>query len=164
MIFDGTKDIGMSFDGDILVENGDFRIISGYDWAKREINKVLRTENPEWTNHSSVGAGLESFVGQTNTRDVADDIKLAISRAAERQGFLFPANLEVRVVPTGINSIQIFLNINADGTKTTVGELIFDFRKGALKVPIDELQVSATKVEYDRRHKKNDNKYLNRRR
>ena len=37
-----VRDIGMSYDGDLMLHNGELMIISGNEWLKREINKLIR--------------------------------------------------------------------------------------------------------------------------
>tara|TARA_Y100000310_G_scaffold207634_1_gene208166 strand:+ start:362 stop:862 length:501 start_codon:yes stop_codon:yes gene_type:complete len=130
-MFEKMRDIGMTWDGDILFdESGDPKLVTGNEWVVREINKRVRTENPDWLNHPSVGAGVESFVGRPNTQTLGLEIEFAIKKALTVDAFLMPASIEVDTVPTSPTSIAVFITVGIPGQTRLVTQLIFDVARG----------------------------------
>ena len=138
MVLDGLIDIAMSLDGDLLVDQtGDLRIINGEEWFKREINKIVKTDNPEWETHPNIGASLSKFIGKINSRSTAKDIEHSIRTGVGEQ---FPEwALDVRVVPTSKDSVRVFISFLMQGGTSNILELSFDFSTGALTAGSDPL-------------------------
>lgn len=133
-----SLDIAMTLDGDLKISsNGDLEIASGVDWLIQEINKVVRTTNPQWKTHPTIGAGVGEFIGQQNTKDVADELAAKIRdslRAAEV--VVLPDDVSVEVVPTGITTAVVYISVLSGGLSTPVTKLIVDYDKG-IAIPQD---------------------------
>ena len=138
-------DIAMTLDGDLKVaDNGDLEISSGTDWLIQEINKVVRTTNPLWKTHPTIGAGVGEFIGRQNTKDVADELAGKIKdslRAAEV--VTLPDDISVDVVPTSATTAVIYISVLSGGYSTPVTKLIVDYDKG-IAIPQDEEEPLAT--------------------
>jgi len=163
MIYDGFTDFAMSYDGDLIVKDGDIAYISGIDWLKREINKILRTTNPEWAGNPTAGADLCNFIGAPNTRETATDIKETITRALDRQGLIVEGEVDVRVVPVSLYNVQILIHLIADGERTQIADMVFEYNGAGVRTnTYDPIAVNAKDLNYDSMHNKNKNKYLER--
>ena len=140
-------DIAMTLDGDLKISpSGDLEIASGTDWLIQEINKVVRTTNPQWKTHPTIGAGVGEFIGRQNTRDVADELSSAIKdalRAAEVVSL--PDDVSVDVVPTSATTAVVYISVLSGGLSTPVTKLIVDYDKGiAIPQDIEEPLASAS--------------------
>jgi hypothetical protein len=143
-LFPTKTDVKMTLDGDLTVGgNGDFELTNGFDWLAREINKIVRTVNPLWTIHPTIGAGVESFIGRTNDRETADNLRSEIMDAVERSGILQPGqSVDVEVVPLSMESVSVYVNVNATGISKELFKLIVDYRSGlTAEIPDDAERV-----------------------
>ena len=133
-IFDGRTDIMMTLDGDlVLSSNGDLLLTSGFDWLAREVNKIVRTVNPEWQAHPQIGANIEQFGGRENSREVGLQIQRQLKAALDRSDILEAGqSFSVRVVPTDLYSVGVVISVSGTETSTTLSKLIFNFQNGTI--------------------------------
>jgi hypothetical protein len=146
-LFPTKNDIKMTLDGDLAAgANGDFELTTGSDWLAREINKIVRTTNPLWRIHPTIGAGLEGFVGRNNDRQTAEDIRQEIVDAIDRSKILqTDQTVSVDVVPISMHEVAVYINVSATGISREVIKVIVDYRSGiAVEVP-DETERIAPK-------------------
>ena len=167
-VFLGEIDIMMSLDGDLAVDGtGDLKLTEGFDWLVREINKRVRTINPEWKGHETLGADIETFAGRANTKEVADEISRRITDSVSSWGLDSPGAIQARVVPTGPSSVNVFIFIDLMGIRYNLTRVIFDFDNGVVQPVTDPEAYTTTIVEDDSTfdpavHSVPDNKYLKR--
>jgi len=135
-----NTDIMMSLDGDLVIDgNGDLAMTTGFDWLTREINKIIRTVNPTWRKHPSIGAGVEQFIGRENTREVASSLRKEIVDALLRSGLLGPTDIPiVDVTPISAMTVKVFISVQSYGLVTAVTTLIVDYDSGVLQDVPDE--------------------------
>lgn len=162
-LFPGMRDIGLSLDGDLMFDdNGDVATVSGDDWVVHEINKRIRTSNPGWVLHPSVGAGIEDFVGRPSTKSLGLQIEHAVRRSLTVDGFLLPGAIVVQAVPTSLTSISVFVTVTAPGGQSVVTNAIFDVRNGIVRKMDKTASIIQTPT--GARHQDTTNKYALRRR
>jgi len=130
-IFPDKTDLFQTLDGDLVVTaNGDLALVSGFDWLAREINKVIRTINPQWFHHPTIGAGLEEFVGQPNTRAVANQIERRVLDAIYRSSIPNTERIGVQVIPVDLDVVTVIVYFDAD-VRITLSKTIMDFKNGS---------------------------------
>jgi hypothetical protein len=102
--WDGDYAIGP--DGDLKDTSDDF-----LSSLEQEIATVVKSEVGDWQLNPLIGATLTDFLGEPNTREngklIEDRVRFKIIDA----GIVAPEDLSVRVVPTGIHTLMIMINV-----------------------------------------------------
>jgi hypothetical protein len=122
-IYTGMWDVLLGYDTDLHFENGDLMLSNGIDYIEREIYKLLITEPGDWKASPKIGCTPNVFTGSQNTREVGKRIESFLTDGLKDT--VFPGQVSVRVVPTGYESIMIFVDIMMQNYE--VDSLIFDF-------------------------------------
>jgi hypothetical protein len=135
-MYEAIRDIKMTLDGDIAIENGDIAITSGEDWYLREANKRLRSGR-DWKHHPSLGADLSRFTGEPNSRDTGRRIREAVAHSLGQDAIHLPATLDIKVIPTSKETINIVVAIDGVGQRTVVSHLSVNIESGTF-VPVQE--------------------------
>ena len=138
-VFRGERDIKMSLDGDLMLgDDGDLAMTEdSFDWLAREINKRVRTNNPNWRFHPNIGANLEYYVGLLNTEAVAKRIRQSITRSLEINDIGFHGSWDIQVFPISNDTVSIIINLNISGISVMLTKLIYDYSNGNVQ-PIEE--------------------------
>lgn len=159
-VFDLINDIALTYDGDIVIdEDNDISLINGIEWFKREVNKIIRTNLREWRSEPDIGANLNDFTGNNNTRNTAAEIRKKILEAITIDNFQFPGEFDVRVLPTSNDKLSIYITYNVIGESHSIGKLIYDLDRG-ISLPIyDEFDNKTQKLK-PKYNKETKNKYL----
>jgi len=126
-----SPDFDQSIFGDLVMDNNDvIKVTEDRDVAIRNIciNRIKAMED-DWEAFM-VTANLESFVGQKNTREIAEKMKEQIILAMTFDSFLLPNELSVDIVPIDETSVGILSEIDNVGTIS----LIFDYYDGVTEV------------------------------
>ena len=126
-MFAGKTDVAMSLDGDIMVKDGDLRICDGFEWVYREVNKRIRTTNPSWKTYPTIGASLRDFYGKPNNEATAREIRQRIKSCLDQDNISYPGEFAVRVIPTGKDSISIYIYLILPGTKVELYKFIYSY-------------------------------------
>lgn len=158
-IFDLINDIALSYDGDLIIdESQDLLLISGIEWFKREVNKIIRTNLREWRSEPDIGANLEEFIGSVNSKETAESIKLKLLEAITIDNFQFPGQFEVKIIPVSTDKLTIYITYNIIGENYAISKLIYSLDSG-VSIPInDELE---KEIKIQPQHVKEvKNKYL----
>lgn len=159
-VFDLINDVALSYDGDLILDdNGDLQTISGIEWFKREVNKIIRTRLREWRSEPDIGMDTEDFTGRINSRETAVDIKRRILEALTIDNFQSPGQFDIQVVPVSSNEISIFITYNIMGESYSVSKLLFNLDRNISQPITDEL-VSETQNTMPNKKKEVNNKYL----
>lgn len=104
------RDLKFSSIGDLVVDaTGDLDTSFGIDCDKESILARLRTNNPEWYHHPSIGADIDTMVGEPNTLAVAQATTKKIVSCLTYDGFISPSSLVVTPIP--ISATQIIYHI-----------------------------------------------------
>lgn len=126
------KDVLFGYDTDLHFENDDLMITTGIDYIEREIYKLLITEPGDWKADLGIGAGLNNFTGEVNSRDTAERIQSAISDAIRIT--VAPAQAFVRAVPTNYSNIMVFIDLYSEDMQLLSIPFQFDFVNGFTKL------------------------------
>jgi hypothetical protein len=130
--FAGMTDVLLGYDTDFHFENGDLMLTSGIDYIEREIFKLLITSPNDWGANPQIGASPDRFIGEQNTREVGSAIKNYLQ--TRLRDTAFPAQLNVRVVPTDYTSITIFIEVFVQNSEITNMSFSFDFVTGGIQL------------------------------
>jgi hypothetical protein len=141
--FAGMKDILFGYDTDLHFEDGDLKTTTGIDYLEREIYKVLLTSPRDWLAAPRIGASLENFIGQNNTREMGTAIKKHVERSIGPT--VFPAQMKVTVVPTSESSLTVIIDIYVQSDVVSRFPFEFNFVSGFKKITLRDAQVTQKK-------------------
>jgi len=130
--FGSMKDILFSYDEDIAFTSDDFFITTGIDFMEREVFKLLITDENAWKMSPGLGASLEKFIGQPNTRETGEALKNWIKNKLKQT--VYPGVVEVRIVPSNYTQLVGFIDIYSGDTTFISIPFEFDFNLGFKKV------------------------------
>lgn len=150
--FAGMKDILLGYDTDIHFENNDLMTCTGIDYIEREIYKLLITDPGDWKANPTIGCSPNRFTGDQNTRELGKFIENYIRNGLKDT--VYPSQVDVRVVPTGYETILIFVDIIIQNEEITSVPFEFDFINGIKK--LDRMDSRVTNPTSSRTYKIND--------
>lgn len=110
-IYDSV-DLDFSWDGDFIVDDrGDLKDSSDdlLRSIKTEILTVVKSALGDWREDTSVGAGLDDFVGEQNSRETAEGIKLRLTSSLS--SIVNTSDLTLRMVPVNVYKILILMTL-----------------------------------------------------
>lgn len=108
-------------DGDFAVdESGDFALTSEYESARQDMANRIRTQTTDWRSHPRIGGDLELLEGEANTRETGQKGEAQIYETLTYDGRFDITDVEVRAVPTSIETIEFFSVLNTDRNGTVV--------------------------------------------
>lgn len=113
-----ARDIKATDNGDIEIVDGKFVLANEERTLKQNIEKRLRTDNPDWFRHYLLGADLEDLKGMDNTRETGELGVERIVRALTYDGLVDLDKLYVRAVPTGGHEITFYIVVQLGYNKT----------------------------------------------
>lgn len=162
--FGGMKDILFGYDTDLHFENNDLMTCTGIDYIEREIYKLLITTPGDWKAAPNIGCSPNKFTGEQNTRDTGKSIENYIKNGLKDT--IYPSQVNVKVVPTGYETVLIFVDILTQAEEITSIPFEFDFINGIKK--INKIDSRVVKPTSSKSYKTNDitnlkkpNKYWN---
>jgi len=122
-IYDRT-DLAWSSRGDFIIgHNGD--IMDTYADPLRSLYQEVRTRVMsvigDWKNYPDLGANLEDFVGEPNTKIVAESIKIRMSSSIVRNGLVNNADLQIKYAPIDVDKIMFRISIKVASTARNGG-------------------------------------------
>lgn len=142
-LFGGMHDILLGYDTDLHFKDGDLMTTTGIDYLEREIYKVLTTSPGDWKASPKTGAGISSFIGQQNTREIGTKIKTQVEQSLIST--IYPAQLQVKVIPTSEESLVVLIDIYSNGFMATRFPFKFDFVSGFKKITLRDAEVVSKK-------------------
>lgn len=113
-----ARDIKATDNGDIEIVDGKFVLADEERTLKQNIEKRLRTDNPDWFRHYLLGADLEDLKGMDNTRETGELGVERIVRALTYDGLIDLDKLYVRAVPTGGHEITFYIVVQLGYNRT----------------------------------------------
>ena len=130
--FGGMQDILLGYDTDIHFEFNDLMLTTGVDYIEREVYKLLITNPTDWKANPLIGCSPDKFVGEQNTRELGKFIETHIEDGLKDT--VYPAQVNVRTVPTNYESLMIFVDITVRAEEITSIPFEFDFVNGIRKL------------------------------
>lgn len=140
-LFAGLEDIATTPDGDIIIENGDIKMVTGIDWFIQEVNKILRSGS-DWYFAPNAGVDLENFYGRPNTAELGREIENLVNTKILRQGINKPAQLSVKVVPVNIHELMLYITLLFDRQTISVTKMVYNLQNGLMKPMEDDVNQS----------------------
>ena len=130
-------DLAVSPSGDLMVSStGDIAITYASGVLKQDINFRIRTNPGELTLHSEVGAGLDSLIGEPNTRETGKDGESKIINSLIYDGMVRNVDLYVRGVPISNESIMYYVFVNnGEGQWNLSPDATFNLIGGMVNIP-----------------------------
>lgn len=96
-------------DGDLVIEGGDLAQATDSEALNQKICFLLRTGLFDYAADPTVGAGLDQFRGNPNSRETAGAIERAATRALLADGEITSDSLFVRVVPLDPHLLALYV-------------------------------------------------------
>jgi len=106
------RDISFTKNGDVEIEDGDFKLLSSKDTTKQHMHNRLKTNDPEWELHNGIGSNLEDVRGMPNTEETGDFCKELIESSFSYGRFLNPDALDIKTVPVKNNKMAVFITLH----------------------------------------------------
>ena len=125
------NDIRLNYDTDLNFENGELMLTSGLDYIEIEIYKLLITEPGDWKISQNIGCTPNVFTGEKNDRVTGRKIENYLIEGLKRT--IFPGQVNVRVVPTGYETVMIFVDIALPNFEVDSIPFEFNFINGIKK-------------------------------
>lgn len=107
------RDVSFSMEGDIeLTEDGDFKLATPMETIKQDIFNRINTNNPDWFRYPHIGANLEDIFGKDNKFETAEEAINKAEKALTHDDRFNEGDINVDAVPTGADTIELFVFIN----------------------------------------------------
>ena len=152
-------DICLSYaGGGIITDDGDLKLTRDLDALSREVSRIVRTINPAWEIYPNIGAGIEEFVGEPNTRGTALEITKRLNYILNQNQIAYPGRLFARVVPSGDESLLIFIFLKDSKGRMLIDKEVFNFKDGVAGHIYDSNEVK--EIVPNIRHSEPRNPYL----
>ena len=136
-LFQYNSDILLSYDTDIDFSMDDILLTNGLDFLKRKVFKLLITEFTDWKMDPTVGASPNKFTGEKNTRAMGQIIKQYME--SKIQPYIYPAVIDVKVVPIDYDSIKIYLDLIVATDIVSTIPFTLDFINGISYTQYDDV-------------------------
>ncbi len=108
-------DLANDIDGDYMVdEYGDFALTGECESARQDMTNRVRTQTTDWRSHPNIGADLELLEGEPNTRETGMKGTSQIYKTLTYDGRFNIEDIDVRPVPTSLESIDFFITLDTD--------------------------------------------------
>ena len=107
-----SRDLKLTPDGDLaLTPGGDLALAEGADFIQQSAYNRLRSVTVDWF-YDHIGADLEDFIGQPNSRETADRIVAQLTNSLVQDGLVSSGDVYIRPVPVDKSNILLFVFIN----------------------------------------------------
>jgi len=107
-----SVDLDFSWDGDLLLDNqGDIKDTSEdlLLSIRNEMFTIVKSSLGDWKEDITVGADLDDFVGESNSRETAENIKIRLESSLSQ--LVSVSDVEIRVTPVSIYKVLISLSL-----------------------------------------------------
>ena len=125
------NDIRLCYDTDVAFENNDLMLTSGIDYIELELYKLLITEPGDWKISQNIGCTPNAFTGEKNDKITGKKIENYLKEGLKDT--VRPGQVNIRVVPTGYDTLMIFIDIILPNFEIDSIPFEFDFINGIKK-------------------------------
>lgn len=101
-------------EGDFQIEDGDFRLTGYQESPRQDATNRIRTQQTDWRSHPRIGADLELFIGEPNTRETASKINTSILNTLLYDGRFKAQDVTNRPVPLSTTHIDVYTMIDTN--------------------------------------------------
>ncbi len=123
-------DFDWSEDGDLSDTSHDYLVS-----LQQDLHTIAASALQDWEIYPGLGAGLADYIGEPNTRAIADTIHDRLKMAIVSFGIVAEEDIQIKVVPVHIHKVFIVIKIDAIPTpwnsltegQTLTTQLLFDF-------------------------------------
>lgn len=141
-------DLDFTFDGDFIINGqGDIKDTSEDLLLsfRNEIASIVKSNLEDWREDPSIGANLEDFVGEPNTKDIADAVKSRIASALSL--IIRESDVSIKAVPVNVHKLLVIITIEVLATpenrlvagESIVVNFLYDYFERGIFVPLDDL-------------------------
>lgn len=141
-----SVDFDFTWDGDLVLDTqGDLKDTSEDQLLsiKNEIFTIVKSNLGDWREDMNVGADLDDFVGESNSRETGENIQIRLESALSEIVSL--ADVKIRVVPVSIYKVLIALTLSVLPTAengiqagTTISTtFLYDYLEKGVYVDLD---------------------------
>jgi len=119
MLYDVT-DFDWCWSGDYKIEGGDIGSTedSPLQSLIQDIFDVLRCDIDDWSLYPANAAALSDFIGEANTKALADKIKQRIVMSLTVSSrVVYPSDLSIDIFPVAIDELMIYMKIRVIPTE-----------------------------------------------
>jgi hypothetical protein len=105
-------DLEATDDGDLVLDAiGDLKIASPIRTMAQAVNTAVLTNKGDLIGDPLWGANLEDFIGERNTIQTREFMRLNIVDAIREQGLAVAEDVDIDVIPTDVNTVAILIII-----------------------------------------------------
>ena len=114
------RDIKFSEEGDIVLEDGDFKLATPKETATQDITNRVKTNDPNWFRYPDIAANLEDMFGKDNTFETAQEAVNKVEKSLTKDGRFSSGDLNIDIVPTDKDKLELFIFIKLGSTEELV--------------------------------------------
>jgi hypothetical protein len=102
------SDLKITYDGDLVVEDGDIALVHNAECTAQGVFCRLKSSDPEWYGEL-IAANLEDLLGKPNTRETGQLGEEMIREALKIDGLIDNTDLYVQAVPIDKATVVFFV-------------------------------------------------------
>lgn len=136
-------DLDFSWNGDYLIGHDGDLLDTSDDLLRslvNEIQTIVKSDFGDWLKQPNLGAGLNDFKGEGNTRDTGNKIKQRLVTKLTANNLLRQSDLQIKITPVHTHQVLIMIRVQADATagnhlqagQPVIVNLIYDSSEGAI--------------------------------
>lgn len=128
-------DLGLTPDGDLDFEKGDFKLVRNQEYLAQSIRNRAQTSDPDWYDPfvEAIGSNLEDLRGLPNTEETAMRGVELIGGCISRDGLVEPEDIYIQPTPYDRNTIAFFVFVNSPFDTDPIGfEIRYNLRNGMM--------------------------------
>lgn len=114
------RDIRFSEEGDIVLENSDFKLATPKETATQDVINRVKTNDPDWYRYPNIAANLEDIFGKDNTFETGQEAIDKVERALTKDGRFSSGDLNIDIIPTEEDTLELFVFVKLGSTEELV--------------------------------------------
>lgn len=116
-------DLRLSEHGDLVIENGDFAVVTREQFVMQSGRNRIRNSDPDWYDPvvDTLSANLEDLRGRPNSPETAAEGAERISYCFLRDGLVDEDQLYIQPIPFDKETIAFFVFINSPYNSEPIG-------------------------------------------
>jgi len=120
----------------VLSSSKDLKMSAASGCLKQDIMFRARTDLNDFVPHPGIGADLQRFIGEPNTRENAKKAEERLYNSLTKDSRVFSSDLRIRAVPIARDRVAIYTFVNASNFEVSSSvAVILDYEGGILNTP-----------------------------